>query len=160
MSIYDNKFSDKIKSLEHEIQKLTFENKIITENNESLQNNILYLKKEVNSKHKLIMYKTKLLQNYDKIPLHDCNTEISQIEMKIINFEDLIRNKLLSIQNIYNLSLNEKLKGESLMEFQKSLKVSYLIIKKIDLKDEFLIENRVDVSNKYEFLLILVFSKT
>ena len=48
MSIYDNKFSDKIKSLEHEIQKLTFENKIITENNESLQNNILYLKKEVN----------------------------------------------------------------------------------------------------------------
>lgn len=61
------------------------------------------------------------------------NTAISSDEEAVLNY-------FLNIQKNFNLNLNEKLKWNInvLLGMQTNMKITYVIIKKIDFKDDFL----------------------
>lgn len=54
------------------------------------------------------------------------------------------------IQKNYNAHLQEKLKShvDHLLSFQKEMKVNYILIKKLDIKEDFLKDNKLLESSK------------
>jgi hypothetical protein len=62
----------------------------------------------------------------------------------------MIKKYLLSIQKNYNLNINEKLRGslEKLLAYKKTMKVNYIIVKKIDIREDFLKEKKIPISSE------------
>ncbi len=73
--------------------------------------------------------------------------------------EEQIQKLFTSIQKNCNATLQEKYKShiEYLYNYQKEMKVSYILIKKLDIKEEFLRSNKLVESNRLIYLLILVY---
>lgn len=141
---------EKVQMLETRVKELADENMKIVKNKEYVKNSIDFLKKEIDSKQKEIMNKIRLLSMKN----HNENAEDMNEEFKrnanLLSCEDAVKKNLFFLQKNYNMNVYEKLKGDidKLLDFQKSMKVNYLTIKKIDIREEFLKEKKVQISSE------------
>ncbi len=139
------KLEKELKELNEVHQKLLKQKKSMTENNE-------YLQAEIESKRLEILAYNKEFSNLAKLGVQTVkDKDDQQEETKVVkqNYstnanllvkEDAILKYLLSIQKSYNQSLQIKLKQniDSLTSLQKEMRVSYIIVKKLEISEDFL----------------------
>lgn len=144
-----NNLTEKIQSLENIVKEIAEENMRIMKNRDLMKSTIEFLKEEIDVKQKEVMKKIKLIS----MSADRSNDQTQDNIMKhanLVNQEDMIKKQLLSIQKNFNLNISEKLKGgvESMINYAKSMKVNYIIVKKIDIREEFLKEKKIPVSSE------------
>jgi hypothetical protein len=145
-----NNLLDKINFIEKKIKDITEDNIRIMKNKEIMKSNIDYMKEEIENKQKEVMKKIKLISmNVDKSSNDQTQDNIMK-HANLVNQEDMIKKYLLSIQKNYNLNINEKLRGslEKLLAYKKTMKVNYIIVKKIDIREDFLKEKKIPISSE------------
>lgn len=141
------KLEKELKELNEINQKLQKQKKSMTENNDFLLSDIenkrleiLAYNKELSNltKHGAQTLKDKDEQNKENIKI--VQKESSSQDNFLLVKENTIFKYLLSIQKAYNQSLQIKLKQniDSLTSLQKEMRVNYIIIKKLDISEEFL----------------------
>ena len=143
---------ENIRLLEKRNNDFGFENDRMSQKNTNFKYNIDFLQKEIEAKQKEVMKKIKLLSKYnDSRKDKKDNNQLNDIGF--LNIEQDIKTKLLELQKNYNLNINSKLEGdvEKLVNFQISLKVNYIIIKKIDIREDFLKAYKVVVGSELEY---------
>lgn len=139
------KLEKELKELNDLHQKLLKQKKSMAENNE-------YLQSEIETKRLEILAYNKELSNINK-PVTLSSREKEEAKKEKSNFkettnlganllvkEDSIIKYLQSIQKAYNQSLQVKLKQniDALTSLQKDMRVSYVIIKKLDITEDYL----------------------
>jgi len=145
-----NNLLDKINFIEKKIKDIAEDNIRIMKNKEIMKSNIDYMKEEIENKQKEVMKKIKLISmNVDKSSNDQTQDNIMK-HANLVNQEDMIKKYLLSIQKNYNLNINEKLRGslEKLLAYKKTMKVNYIIVKKIDIREDFLKEKKIPISSE------------
>ncbi len=139
------KLEKELKELNDLHQKLLKQKKSMAENNE-------YLQSEIETKRLEILAYNKELSNINKgitqssrekdEAKKDKNNfkETSNLGANLLVKEDSIIKYLQSIQKAYNQSLQVKLKQniDALTSLQKDMRVSYVIIKKLDITEDYL----------------------
>ena len=139
------KLEKELKELNDLHQKLLKQKKSMAENNE-------YLQSEIETKRLEILAYNKELSNINKpVTLSSRQKEEAKKEKNnlkettnlganLLVKEDSIIKYLQSIQKAYNQSLQVKLKQniDALTSLQKDMRVSYVIIKKLDITEDYL----------------------
>ena len=142
--------NEKIKHLEEILKEYKAETERLSKNNEIAKLNLESSKFEIEKLQKEVMTKIKSI---GLVKAKQQNNQKMESNTNLIEYEDSIKKQLLKIQENYNLSINLRLKGniEDLIDFQKTLKVNYLLIKKIDIREDFLKDNKVPISSELVF---------
>jgi hypothetical protein len=145
-----NNILDRINFIEKKIRDIAEDNIRIMKEKEIMKSNIHYMKEEIENKQKEVMKKIKLLStNVDKSSNDQTQDNIMK-HANLVNQEDMIKKYLLSIQKNYNLNINEKLRGslEKLLSYKKTMRVNYIIVKKIDIREDFLKDKKIQISSE------------
>ena len=132
---------NQLKDLKESNQKLNQEKKALESENDSLSNIIKEKRKQIIQINKM---------TFTNEPKKDKETQRNNIKAKLTPKEDLIKRKFLSIQKNVYLHQQERFREniDYLYNNQKEMKVSYIIIKKLDIKEAFLNENKIPESTK------------
>ena len=114
------------------------------------------MEEKIEEKIKNIQYCQKILGEKGNTKFEGNNYSNKVKESEMVTLENQIQKEFNSIQKKCNENLQSKFKVqniERLIEQQKNLTISYVIIKKLDIKEEFLSQFKIkEVQNNYENL--------
>jgi|LauGreDrversion4_2_1035121.scaffolds.fasta_scaffold659237_1 hypothetical protein len=149
MSKNDKNHREQVNNLEITLKNLVDVNAKLLKEKKVHQNSVDYLKKEIDLREREIMNKIKVISNKEVAPGKGeaTNKQNNKNKSNHSTIEESIRRTFAVIQKNYNLNIHEKLKSrmEVLLSVQKAMKVNYLIVKKLDIKEEFLRTNRLNI---------------
>ena len=136
-------------NLEKKLKELTDQNAKFSKEKKNLEMTNEYLNKEIDGKKKQIVRYMKSLSNNNE-PKIDKGLSLGNKKANLFLMEEQIVKLFYSIQKNCNAHLQDKHKThiEYLYNLQKEMKVSYIIIKKLDIKEDFLKSNKLVEFNK------------
>jgi hypothetical protein len=137
--------------LEKRMKELSDINNKYLKEKKNLEMTNEYLMSEIESKKvQIVKYMKSLSRNNEQKTEKENNAGTKKANLFVM--EEQIIKLLNSVQKSSNAHLQEKYKShiEYLYNLQKEMKVSYILIKKLDIKEEFLRSNRLAEMNKYE----------
>lgn len=151
----EKQYIEQINALTVNLNLLVESNTKLVKEKKSLMSKVDILKKEIERRRKEINIINKQINinkeksNNEKEAINNNNGNKNKIN--VTSSEEIIRKQFNQIQRNYNLNIHEKLKSniETLLSMQKVLKVNYIIVKKLDIKEDFLKINRLTVSSEY-----------
>jgi len=149
MSKNEKNYKEQVSHLENTLKNLVDVNAKLLKEKKLHQNSVDYLKREIELREKEIMNKIRILYNKEVTPgkVEGSKNQTNKNKSNHSTIEEAIRRIFALIQKNYNMNIHEKLKSrmEVLLSVQKQMKVSYVIIKKLDIKEEFLRQNRLNI---------------